>query len=669
MNEGTIKSNGSCTHAQENDHDHEHEHEHEHGIQHDHDPDLDLNGNSKGKETLTMSAAKVNPGEHAEVWLPDDSRVCSQDSNHFTCNEHVDDSVGNHSKAAEVENSNKLDNPSSSPIEASSSPIQTKPPGTTPKGYGLKKWRRFRREVPKDAMTSLDSIKVLKRGPANVVDVKQPSDASASSTNAIVQSPVGADDLGIPGSSSSYNLPVNTIFSAGADTDTSEDRSSKSSTAASAPKYRHDAIRALGHQRDKHRAKNVGGRNLGAGGPRSQAGKAPGVADTSKKPRGEGVKIEKENSLSSMESDSRSYNSVFVRSTPSVIGDQSQCGRPINHDHDHAHAHDHDVEDADDEPASEEQSAEELRADCGKNISVSQESSSDANQGKSENHQLPKNCDPLVNSILMLQSAHAALEKVFPRYSDKGQAFENAFEKFLKLQQFGEIGRGIHSLCEDLGENTDSPAYSVSRPEVCMDNTSDGWGSESNHEYFNKNVQTLGRQLGETEGRLKEKELKVAELEATIKTMESPLEDVERAIQQQQKRCEEMEAELESLFKQKVEAEVEFVAMTRSTKELSSLVENHFKLLKEQKSLARELAQSSRTVAEVENKAAVLQDRLREVDTLYKESTGSEEIVKMQKRLLKFTKCLFIQLILLLLVFGVFFSQLSVPKSAMVVPT
>lgn len=639
MNESTIKSNGSCTHAQENDH----EHEHEHGIQHDRDPDLDLNGNSKGKEPFTMSAEKVNPGEHAEVWLPDDSRVCSQDSNHFTCNDHVDDSVGNHSKAAEVENSNKLDSPSSSPIEASSSPIQTKPPGTTPKGYGLKKWRRFRREVPKDAVTSLDSIKVLKRGPANVVDVKQPSDASASSTNAIVQSPVGADDFGIPGSCSSYNLPVNTIFSAGADTDTSEDRSSKSSTAASAPKYRHDAIRALGHQRDKHRAKNVGGRNLGAGGPRSQAGKALGVADTSKKPRGEGVKIEKENSLSSIESDSRSYNSVFVRSMPSVIGDQSQCGRPINH------AHDHDVEDADDEPASEEQSAEELRADCGKNISVSQESSSDANKGKSENHQLPKNCDPLVNSILMLQSAQAALEK--------------------ELQQFGEIGRGIHSLCEDLGESTASPAYSMFRPEVCMDNTSDGWGSESNHEYLNKNVQTLGRQLGETEGRLKEKELKVAELEATIKTMESPLEDVERAIQQQQKRREEVEAELESLFKQKVEAEVEFVAMTRSTKELSSLVENHFKLVKEQKSLVRELAQSSRTVAEVENKAAVLQDRLREVDTLYKESTGSEEIVKMQKRVFKFTKCLFIQLILLLLVFGVFFSQLSVPKLAVVVPT
>lgn len=643
MNEGTIKSNGSCTHAQEN----EHEHEHEHGIQHDQNLDLDLNGNSKGKETLTMSAEKVNPGEHAEVRLPDDSRVCSQDSNHFTCNEHVDDSVGNHSKAAEVENSNKLDNPSSSPIEASSSPIQTKPSATTPKGYGLKKWRRFRREVPKDAMTSLDSIKGLKRGPANVVDVKQPSDASASSTNAIVQSPVGADDFGIPGSSSSYNLPVNTIFSAGADTDTSEDRSSKSSTAASAPKYRHDAIRALGHQRDKHRAKNVGGRNLGAGGPRSQAGKALGVADTSKKPRGEGVRIEKENSLSSMESDSRSYNSVFVRSTPSVIGDQSHCGRPINHNHNHDH--DRDVEDADDEPPSEEQSAEELRADCGKNISVSQESSSDANKGKSENHQLPKNCDPLVNSILMLQSAQAALEK--------------------ELQQFGEIGRGIHSLCEDLGENTGSPAYSMSRPEVCADNTSDGWGSESNHEYLNKNVKTLGRQLGETEGRLKEKELKVAELEATIKTMESPLEDVERAIRQQQNRSEETEAELESLFRQKVEAEVEFVAMTRSTKELTSLVENHFKLLKEQKSLVRELAQSSRTVAEVENRAAVLQDRLREVDTLFKESTGSEEIVKMQKRVFKFTKCLLIQLILLLLVLGVFFSQLSVPKSAVVVPT
>jgi len=237
-----------------------------------------------------------------------------------------------------------------------------------------------------------------------------------------------------------------------------------------------------------------------------------------------------------------------------------------------------------------------------------------------------------------------------------------------ELQQFGEIGKGIHSVCEDLAENTASPAYSMSRPEVCTDHASDGWGSESNHEYLNKNVQALGRQLGEAAGRLKEKELKVAELEATIKTMESPLEDVERTIQLQQKRSEEMEAELESLFKQKVEAEVEFIAMTRSNKELSSLVETHIKLLREQKSLVRELARSSQTAAEVENKAAVLQDKLKEVDNLYKESTGSEEIVRMQKRVFKFTKCLFMQLILLLLAFGLFFSQLS-PKSAVVVPT
>jgi len=402
MNEDAIKSNGSCTHAEEI------EYEHEHGIQHDRHPDLDLNGNSKDKETLTMSTGKVSSGEHAEVRLRDDSQVCSQVSNHLTSSDHADDSVGNHSKAAEVEKSNELGNRSSSPIEASPSSIQTKPPGASTKGYGLKKWRRLRREVPKDATTSLDSIKMLKRGPANVIDVKQPSDASVSSTNAIVQSPVGADVLGIPGSSSSYSLPVNTTFSAGVDSDNSEDRSSKSSTAASAPKYRHDTIRALGHQRDKHRVKNVGGRNLGVVGPRSQAGKAPGLADPSKKPRGEGAKVEKENSLSSIESDSRSYNSVFIRGTPSVIRDQGQSGRPKSHSH---NVEDTDDEDADDRPASEEQSAEELRAHCSKNISVSQESSSDTNKGKSENPQLPKNCDPLVNSILMLQSAQASLEK------------------------------------------------------------------------------------------------------------------------------------------------------------------------------------------------------------------------------------------------------------------
>lgn len=631
MNEVSSVSNGSCT-INELEHGHEHEHELDRD---EHDVDLDLDRSSDDKERLTMSGENLNSGEHADVSLPNDFGSNSQNPNHLTSSEDVNDNVlGNNTKEREVEKSHELVQSSSPPNEASSPRIRENSPATATKGLGLRKWRRIRRDISKDATTSIDPIKMLKRGSANVDDVKQPSDVSLSSTNAIVQTPGDADGFGPLGSSSSYCLPVNTTFSAGVDSDNSEDRSSKSSTAASVPKYRHDALRALGHPREKHRVKNVGGRNMGSGGQRSQAGKALSVSDTSKKARGESVNIEKENSLSSMESDSRSYNSVFVRGKNCVTRDQTQSGRPTNDD---------DVDD-DDEPLSEEQSVEEVRGGCSKDRSVSQESSSDGNNGKSKNHNYPRDCDPLVNSIRMLQSAQAALEK--------------------EIQQFGEIGKGIHSFCEDLGENT---AASLG-PEVCTDLTSDGWGLESNHVYKNKDVQTLERRLGEADVRLKDRESKIIELEATIKSTVSPLEDIESASHRLHKRTEEMEAELETLFKQKVEAEVEFVAMTRSNNELSALVENHMKLLKEQKTLVREIAKSSRTAEDVENKAIKLQGQLKEVGAFYEESSESEEIQTIKRRVFKFTKYFFIQLILLFLVLGSFLSQLS-PKSEVVVPT
>lgn len=517
-------------------------------------------------------------------------------------------------------------------VDPDPDPLKSSP--TTNKGYGLKKWRRIRREITKDATINLDSTKMLKRGPANILDPKQPNDGdgSVSSTNAFVQSPGDADHLTIPESSSSCRLPVETTFSAGADSDNSDDRSSKSSTAASAPKFRYDACRAVGHQ--KHRVKNLGARNLGSVsvGPRGLSGK--GLADTSKKPRGESIKLEKENSLSSMESDSRSSNSVFIRGTSSILSDPAQNGRPINSD----------GEDAYDEPTCEEQSAGELRADCSNNASLSQ-SNSCAHKGNSKHYQLSRDCDPIVNSIQMLQSAQVALER--------------------EVQKFGEIGKGIRSLCDDSSDNTGGAAYFVSpSTEVCNNR----WNSLFNDAYLNNNVHTVKQQLSEAEVRLKEKEFRIVELEATIKNMDSFGQDRGKTVELQPKICQEMEADLDSLFKQKVEAEVEYLAITRSTKELTILVKDQIKLLQEQKTSPREQAQSLRTMADVKNKAAMPQGQGEELDAVCRQMAGSEEVSKMQRRVSKITVCLTIQLISLLLVFGLFLLQL-LPKSAVVVPT
>ncbi|XP_057497338.1 WPP domain-interacting protein 2-like [Actinidia eriantha] len=61
---------------------------------------------------------------------------------------------------------------------------------------------------------------------------------------------------------------------------------------------------------DKNRVRTLSGKNLASAIQRGQQGKSR--AETSKKHRGEKVKIEKENSHSSVESDSRSSNFVFM---------------------------------------------------------------------------------------------------------------------------------------------------------------------------------------------------------------------------------------------------------------------------------------------------------------------------------------------------------------------
>uniref|UniRef100_A0A803NAT0 Uncharacterized protein n=2 Tax=Chenopodium quinoa TaxID=63459 RepID=A0A803NAT0_CHEQI len=261
------------------------------------------------------------------------------------------------------------------------------------------------------------------------------------------------------------------------------------------------------------------------------------------------------------------------------------------------------------------------------------------------NTKLPTDRDPLLDSILLLQSAQLALQT--------------------EVQKFGEIGKGICSLCDDSDKTSGVPVPSLSvDPLVYMENASDGW-SEFNHAYLSKIVQTLERQLNEAEGSLKEKEQRIAELE-TMRSMESPQERVRSTMEQQTKRYIEMEAELQDLFKKKLEAEVQSVVIARSSKDLSVLVED--KILREQISLSKEQAQSPKMTVSVENKAVMLQGQAEKSDALYGGILGGEEIQKMQKRVVKFTKCLTIQLVLLVLVFALFVMQL-VPKSAVVVPT
>lgn len=541
----------------------------------------------------------------------------------------------------------------------SPSTVPTKSPGLsggsnpTTKGYGLKKWRRIRRDFVKDSSVSVDSSKMLKRGlsgslnpakPPYLSEIKQNSEGSVGSANILVKNSGVNDHLAAHASSSDSRFAVGSTFTAGTDSENSEDRSSKSSTAASAPKARHDMNAVLGHARDKNRMKNLSGKSSGNSIQRVQQGKPR--TETSKKPRGERVKIEKENSHSSMESDSRSSNFVFMQGNFSANSNGKQSGTLTNYD----------GENSDEAQAGEKQFGEELQTGYSKETVGEVEDLSlddlaadlpwEVKEEKGETDQPLIDQDSLVDSILALQSVQEALER--------------------EVQKFGEIiAKEPISVCNSSIKDSSSADFASMGPEIheasssCQLSSeetrqSDSCFMETQMHSLKQNISSLESKLEEATAMLKVKESRIVELEESGS-----------AIELQQKQCREMETELEDLFKQKIEAEVEYLTLTRTIQKLRA--GDQIMIYEEQKALAGEQAQMLNKLGEAEGKAAMLKKQAEKLETYCGDILGSEEVMKMEKRLCKVTLCFLIQL-LLLLAFGLFVFQLP-PHSSVVVPT
>lgn len=339
---------------------------------------------------------------------------CSNEIHNMNTNSIVDASTEHHDgQVKEGERSEQLeceDSVNSQPSTAKS-PVGGSPTAT--KGYGLRKWRRLKREVVKDANASADNSKILKRGlstsgtrPANLLsaEIKQSNEVSTGSANVLKNIGV-IDGLAIRGPSLESRFAMGSAFSLGIDSENSDDRSSKSSTAASAPRLRHDLPAVLGYMRERNRIKNLSGKSVSSSTQRIPQGK--GQAESSKKHRGEKVKIEKENSHSSVESDSRSSNFVFLQGVCSVTSNGIQ-------------SENYDGENSDDGHAGEQQFSEEVQTGYGQgNVGEVENASHDDlaadaswedKEENSKSHQPSADQDPLVESLITLQTVQEVLE-------------------------------------------------------------------------------------------------------------------------------------------------------------------------------------------------------------------------------------------------------------------
>ncbi|KAL8138506.1 hypothetical protein V2J09_004507 [Rumex salicifolius] len=251
--------------------------------------------------------------------------------------------------------------------------------------------------------------------------------------------------------------------------------------------------------------------------------------------------------------------------------------------------------------------------------------------GRDKIHHISGIWDPLVDCVQTLQSTQEALEQ--------------------ELQKFGELGREL----QHLDDESNRTSFSVD-PEFCVVSTSESPTSDFGTEIpdvlisLTKNIEIFEKQIQGTKGMLREKETKIAQLQATVNKLSSSNEDLQRSIDLQEKLYEEIEAEVGTLYKEKMEAEILYLAIA----DMNIVTENRMKLLvTKQKSLVNAQAQELQKVANLERRAANLKDT----------AEGMQNGI-----ISKFSFYFIIQLLLFLFMFEMFKSQF-LSKTTVILPT
>ncbi|XP_054796972.1 WPP domain-interacting protein 1 isoform X2 [Prosopis cineraria] len=525
----------------------------------------------------------------------------------------------------------------------------------TTKGYGLKKWRRIKRDVVKDQNTYLDSSKLLKRGLSGVAnstkaqpfphDIQQNSEGSIGSSNVLKN--VGFTyGLAVRGSSSDSKYAVGSAFAVGTDSENSEDRSSKSSTAASAPHR---------YAKENSQSRNIGSNVFANSTQKVQHGK--GQIESSKKHRGERVKARKQNSHSSTDSDSRSSNvnrNAFTVTSNGKHWEESV----IYHEGNSGDAH------------TNEHFPDEVHVGyCKENVvedeglfqgNLATKFSWDLKEEKSDSKQPSMVGDPLVESILSLQSVQEALAEEVQKLREIGHEHLSPGDESIKCAtaaaEFGSVDPKFHESWfsgQSEVEGIKQTASSFLEHRLMMSLT--------------ENVNNLELKLEETQRILAAKNSRIAELETSLRNDKPPSIESSTLVHLPEE-YREADFDLDELFRQKIESEVECLLITKMMHDLKVEADFHLKQLEELEALSRKQAQFLPKLVEAESKASVLKNQSEELENHHGGTLEVLESFMMQKRVYKVTFYFWVQFLLLILAFWFFTSQLA-PNAKAVVPT
>jgi len=183
-----------------------------------------------------------------------------------------------------------------------------------------------------------------------------------------------------------------------------------------------------------------------------------------------------------------------------------------------------------------------------------------------------------------------------------------------------------------------------------------------------QNINILESKLEELQGVLNLKDSRIAELETSLSSVKVSGEESARTVGLSEKKCRGVESELEGLFQLKIEAEVEYLAISKVLQNLKDGASFQQTLLEEQEKLSESQAQVLHKLVDAEGKASVLKNKAAELEEYCGDSVVVQESFVLQKRVCKVTFYLLIQFMFLVSFFWLFLSQLS-PNSGMVVPT
>jgi hypothetical protein len=183
-----------------------------------------------------------------------------------------------------------------------------------------------------------------------------------------------------------------------------------------------------------------------------------------------------------------------------------------------------------------------------------------------------------------------------------------------------------------------------------------------------QHVNLLESKLEELQGVLAVKDSRIVELETVLSSGKFPKEESPNTVGLSEEKHREVEYEVQELFRQKIEAEVEYLAITKVMQNLKVGADLQLKLLEEQEELSENQEHVLNKLVGAESRASVLKNKAEELEKYVGDSLIVEESFMLQKRVCKVSFYLFLQFFMLILFFWFLVSQLSL-NSGVVVPT